>query len=141
VEAFVGSWDDFEGMMDDGLLAGILAHYDTLHEHVLHELADIGEDELSAPSLWWEGYEMTVRFRLHRLDSHLRQHTVQVEKTLETLDHRPAEAKRLLRLIYGALAETEGVTVGAWEIGADHQGEAAATIAARADEIAKVIAG
>jgi hypothetical protein len=141
VEAFVGSWDDFERMMDDESLAGILAHYDALHERILHELADIGEDELSAPSLWWEGYEVPVQFRLHRLDSHLRQHTVQVEKTLNMLDHRPSEAKRLLRLIYGALAEAEGVMVGAWDIGQDYRGKAAATIASRTDEIAKVIAG
>lgn len=141
VEPFVGSWDDFERTMDDELLAGILVHYDALHERVLHELADIGEDELSAPSLWWEGYEVSVQFRLHRLDSHLRQHTVQIEKTLETLGRRPSEAKRLLRLIYGVLAEAEGVRVGAWNIGQDYRGKAAATIAARADEIAKVIAG
>ena len=140
VEAFVGSWDDFEHLMADERLAGILAHYDALHERILHELADIDEEELSAPSLWWEGYEVPVQFRLHRLDSHLRQHTVQLEKTLDMLGYDPSEAKRLLRLIYAALAQAEGVTIGNWELGVDHRCQVAAAIATRADEIAAAVA-
>jgi hypothetical protein len=140
VEAFAGGWDDFEQAMDGGTLAGILMSHDALHDRILHELADVQEEELSAPSLWWEGYEVTVQFRLHRLDSHLRQHTVQIAKTLDLLGHGPGEARRLLRLIYAALAQAEGVTIGAWKLGAGRRHRVARAIAARADEIPAAIA-
>lgn len=135
VEAFVGSWEDFECTMDGETLAGALAHYDALHERIVHELAGLGEKELGAPSLWWEGYEVPAQFRLHRLDSHLRQHTVQVQKTLDSLGHVSSEARRLLRLIYEALAQVEGLTIGAWELGRDRRQQLAAAITGRAGEI------
>jgi len=137
VEAFVGSWDAFEHKMDESL-AGILAHYEALRQRILHELADIGEDELNIPSLWWEGEPMPIQFRLHRFDSHLRQHTIQAEKTLDALGYQPNEAKRLLRIIYRALAEAEGGAIGAWDVGAEQRRAIAAGIAARADEITSV---
>jgi hypothetical protein len=140
VEVFVGSWDDFESMMDGETLAGILAHHDALHERIVHELADLGEEELGAPSLWWEGYEVPVQFRLHRLDSHLRQHTVQVQKTLDLLGYGSSEARRLLRLIYEALAQVEGVTIGTWDLVKDRRHQLAAAITSRAGEIAGTVA-
>jgi hypothetical protein len=140
VEAFVGSYDAFEQTMDNESLGGILAHYAALHERVLHELADIGEDELNAPSLWWESYAVPVQYRLQRFDSHLRQHTIQVEKTLaEERRHRLSEAKQILRLVYGALAEAEGVTIGAWDFAADRWDEMATALDARTDEIAEIV--
>jgi hypothetical protein len=53
------------------------------------------------------------------------------------LGRGPSEAKRLLRLIYAALAEAEGAALGAatpstW-------GEVAAGIAARAEEVARLM--
>ena len=83
---------------------------------------------------------MSLRFRLHRFDSHLRQHVVQIEKTLESIGRSPNEAQRLLRLIYAALAEVEGATIGDWEVGAALRHEAAEEIAARAGEIADILA-
>jgi hypothetical protein len=50
------------------------------------------------------------------------------------------EAKRLLCLIYVALAEAEGATIGAWEVGAHLRRKVADTIAARADEVAGILA-
>src|SRR5262249_731601 len=38
-----------------GTFAEFQAYYDGLHEHLLHELAGIADDELRATSLWWEG--------------------------------------------------------------------------------------
>lgn len=126
--------------MLDGSLAGIQTYYEAFHDRVLQEFADIREDELAIPSVYWEGYPMGLRFRLHRFDSHLRQHTVQVDKTLAGIGREPNEAKRLLRLIYGALAEAEGATIGAWDVGAELRRAVAARIAARAEEIAGVLA-
>jgi len=124
----------------DGPLAGIQSYQAALHEQVLWEFADISEEELAAPSMYWEGHEMSLCFRLHRFDSHLRQHIVQIDKTLESIGHSPNEAKRLLRLIYAALAEVEGATIGAWEVSAELRREVADKIAARASEIAGILA-
>jgi len=135
VTDFVGGYDDFERTMNRLSISGIMAFYDSLHKRVLRELTNIRGLELEAPSLWWEGLPMTVEFRLHRLDSHLRQHTVQIEKTLAALDQSPNEAKRLLRLIYNALADVDGVMIGAWTLGKEKRMELAAAIARRADEI------
>jgi hypothetical protein len=124
----------------DEPLAGILAYYAALHEQVVGDLADIHTDELAAPSLYWEGYELSLKFRLHRFDSHLRQHTIQVDKTLEAIGCNPSEMKRLLRLIYAALAEVEGFAIGAWDVGTVPWPQAAETIATRAEEIAQILA-
>ena len=124
----------------DGPLAGIQSYHKALHERVLSEFAGISEEELAAPSIYWEGQEMSLRFRLHRFDSHLRQHIVQIEKTRTGIGHPPSEAERLLRLIYSALAEVEGITIGAWEVGAEWRDEVAEGISARADEIAELLA-
>jgi hypothetical protein len=124
----------------DGPLAGIRSYHQGIHERVLREFADITEEELAIPSMYWEGYELSLRFRLHRFDSHLRQHTVQVDKTLASLGYRLNEAKRLLRLIYAALAEAEGAAIGAWDVSAELRRQAMETIAARAGEIAGILA-
>lgn len=135
IEEFVGPYDEFERMVNRLSLAGILAYYDSLHKRVIREIADIGDEELEAPSIWWEGVPMPVVFRLHRLDSHLRQRTVQIELLLEEVGPPPSEAKRLLRLVYAALAEVEGVIIGDWTIGKREQQELAAEIRLRAEEI------
>ena len=78
---------------------------------------------------------MTVEFRPHRLDTHLRQRTAQIEQALNHLGPPPSEAKRLLRLIYTALADVEGVIIGDWTLGKKEQQELAAEIRLRAEEI------
>ena len=138
VVAFVGSFEDFERTMNRLSITGILAFYDSLHKRVLRELTDIKGFELEAESLWWEGTPYTVEFRLHRLDAHLRQHTVQIEKTLDALDHPPSEARRLLRLIYAALADVDSIIIGDWGVGKAQRHELAGKISLRADEIAAI---
>jgi hypothetical protein len=141
------AWDTISGVDEaafqalvDGPFADLQSYHATLHSRVLREFADIRDEELAAPSTYWEGYEMSLRFRLHRFDSHLRQHAVQVDKTLQMVGHAPNEARRLLRLIFGALADAEGVTIGAWDVGQELRRAVAETIAARANEIAAILA-
>jgi hypothetical protein len=50
---------------------------------------------------------MPLRFRLHRFEEHLRQHTIQLDKTLVGIGRSPTEAHRLIRNIYYALADVE----------------------------------
>lgn len=125
-----------------GPLDGIQAFHRTWHNRILHDLADIAEAELELPSMYWESQPMSLRFRLGRFDAHMRQHTIQIDKTLEAIGQRPTEAKHLLRLVYGALAEAEGATLGLWGVDADAklQRKTAEGIALLTDDIAKVLA-
>jgi hypothetical protein len=131
--------DDVEDEIDYsvGTLEQILTNYDTLHFQILHELASISDDELHMPSFFWESNPMEIRFRLHRFDAHLRQHTIQVEKTLEGIGRQSREAERLVRMIYGALGEAEGAVIGTQETNAEQWRKAAEGILKRAAEVAK----
>jgi len=138
VTEFVGGREEFERTMNRLSIPGITVFYDSLHKRVLRELTDIKGFELEAESLWWEGTPFTVEFRLHRLDAHLRQHTVQIEKTLDALEGSPSEARRLLRLIYAALADVDSMIVGDWGLGKTERRELAGKISVRADEVSAI---
>jgi len=138
VAEFVGGREEFERTMNRLSIAGVMAFYDSLHKRVLRELTDIKGFELEAESLWWEGTPFTVEFRLHRLDAHLRQHTVQIEKTLDALECPPSEARRLLRLIYAALADVDRMIIGDWGLGKTERRELAGKISVRADEVSAI---
>ncbi len=138
VEEFVGSYASFSRTIDRLSIAGIMAYFDVLHKRVLRELVGIRGLELEATSLWWEAIPITVEFRLHRLDSHLRQHTVQIEKTLHELVGPPSEARRLLYLIYAALADVDAAIIGSWGLGKEKRLETAAKIEQRAAEITSI---
>jgi uncharacterized damage-inducible protein DinB len=135
MEAPVGGFDEFRQAIGSASLADILGRYEALHRRVLQELADIREDKLDTPSLWWEGRELPVQFRLHRLHSHLRQHRIQAEKTLDALGYQLTEVRQLLRMIYGALAEVEGAVIGAGEVAVEECDALAAEIAEYTDEM------
>ncbi len=55
------------------------------------DLAEIATDSLRRPTRW-AGYDVDIRFRLHRFASHIAEHTVQAEKTLQMLQIRGGEA-------------------------------------------------
>lgn len=110
------------------------------HARIMRELAEITEAEIDLPSTYWEKEALSVRFRLHRFDSHLRQHTLQIDKTLSQLGRSPTEARRLLRLVFAAQAEVEGALIGAEEIGQAGQRQFAQTLIERVIEIAKSLA-
>jgi hypothetical protein len=101
-----------------------------IHRRALRELADVSDAELEKVAWFWDG-PMPIRFRLHRFEEHLRQHIVQLDKTLAVI--RPAtEAHRLVRNIYNALADVESASASAEELRAAF----AATISERAAAIA-----
>ena len=133
--ALIGTYAELEKAMESGSLGEILGWNDTRHRRILDDLAAISDGELGTPSLWWEEEEMPLQFRLLRFDSHLRQHTIQAEKTLDAVGHRPTEVRRLLRMIYNALAAVEGAALGAEDLEAEQVRAVAAGIAARLDDI------
>ena len=66
------------------------------------------DDEALAQRARWSGMPVSIGFRIGRWSSHIREHTVQLEKTLDMLGRRPSEVQRLLRLLgeaYGRLEE------------------------------------
>jgi hypothetical protein len=66
------------------------------------------DDDALAARARWSGIAVDVRFRLVRWASHIREHTIQVEKTLGYVNRPTTEVEYLLRLIaaaYGRLEE------------------------------------
>ncbi|MDP9481754.1 MAG: DinB family protein [Chloroflexota bacterium] len=94
--------DDQEGV---GSPTEIMARLDDLADVAAGRFAALTEDELTIPARW-SGVPVDLRFRMLRLGSHIREHTVQVDKTLAMTGRQPTEVERLVRLIgasYGRL--------------------------------------
>jgi hypothetical protein len=138
-DRLVGPFEGFRQIMDSGTQAELAAYHALNHDRALAEFAGISDEEIDGPSIWWEGEAYTLEYRLHRMDAHLRQHTVQAEKTLDAVRGTPNEAKRLLRLVYAALAEVENAVIGAVGLGAVEQAELAIRIVQRAEEVTAAV--
>jgi hypothetical protein len=95
---------------------GLLEYHAAFHQRILSELGSLSDPELELDAYYWEEEAYPLRFRLHRFESHLRQHTVQIEKTLAAIGRPPNEPLRLMRLVFMALAEAEGAALGAEDL-------------------------
>jgi hypothetical protein len=135
----LGPFEEFGAIMDGGDRATMAAYHAREHDRALDEFADISDAEIDGPSVWWEGEVYTLEYRLHRLEAHLRQHTIQVEKSRNQLGRPATEARRLLRLVYCALAEVEAALIGAPDLVAAEQAAAAGSIRRLADEAAAAV--
>jgi hypothetical protein len=71
----------------------------------------------------------------------MRQHTIQIEKTLHAIGHVRSENQRLLRLIFAALAQVEGALIGSGDAHQDILGDTAMHIDERTNEIEGVLTG
>ena len=60
----------------------------------------------------WSGLPVSIGFRLGRYGSHIREHTIQVDKTLAMLGREPTEVERLVRLILATYGRLEAVVIG-----------------------------
>jgi len=98
--------------LTNGPLEGMLDFHKDLHPAILEEFSQISDEELKLPSTFWEETRFPIRHRLHRYEAHFVQHTIQIDKTLDAIGMVPSESKRLLRKIYAALAEAEGLMIG-----------------------------
>ena len=96
----------------EGPFKGMLAYHHDFHPMILEEFGTITEEELDLPSTFWEETRFPIQHRLHRYEAHYAQHTIQIDKTLEAIGNPPTEAMRLIRLLYAALAEAEGMMIG-----------------------------
>ena len=114
----------------DGTIDSIRNSFFEIHRWVLRELADVTDAELEQPAWFWDA-DKPIRFRMHRFEEHLRQHTIQLDKTLAVI-RPPTEAHRLVRNIYNALSDVESAD----EPAEDLRAQVAATISERAAAIA-----
>lgn len=117
-----------------GSLDDIRARLDQILDLSAERLAGMPDDRL-AHGARWSGFAVPVSFRLGRWSSHIREHTVQVEKTLAKLGRTPTEPERLVRLTLAAYGRAEAVVFGQADADA-----AAGFIAAAAAEARTTIA-
>jgi hypothetical protein len=94
-----------------GSLAEIRARLDAIFDTGAGRLAGLGSADLAVPARW-SGTAVTVGFRLARWGAHIREHTIQVEKTLVMLDRPPTETERLVRLVMDAYGRLEAAGYG-----------------------------
>lgn len=96
---------DSEGSLADllGRLAHVRAETDSRH-------ANVTSDEMRLPTVWG-GFEVDLRFRLHRFAGHVIEHTIQCEKTLAMLTgYKETEASRIVRRISNARGRHEHIS-------------------------------
>src|SRR5205085_1837672 len=87
----------FAGSIDD-----IREFHRAARDRIIGQLRMISDDELALTSPFWDGTRPN-RFRLGRIESHVRQHTIQTEKAVQAVVGAPREVERLLRLLARAL--------------------------------------
>ena len=113
------------GSMDD-----VRAKLDTLLDLSMACLGGLDDAKMGVPARW-SGGEVTVGFRVGRWASHLREHTIQVEKTLVMLDRPIPEVERLIRMVFEAYGRLEETVFGldADAVASSGAGEVLATTA------------
>jgi len=103
--------EEYEKLISSSL-ENIMAFHRIFHPEIIHDFSQITDKELDLPSTFWEGTRFPIRHRLHRYEAHYAQHIIQMDKTLAAIGQTPNESKRLIRKIYGSLAEAEGMMIG-----------------------------
>jgi hypothetical protein len=96
----------------EGTPAAVRDRLDDVVDRSSAALGGLPVDRLVAGARW-SGFAVDIDFRLGRWSSHLREHTVQIEKTLVMIDHRPTEVDRLVRLVVAAWGRAEAEVYGA----------------------------
>ena len=91
-----------------GDIAAILARIGEARAETNRRLGDVAPRAMTRPSVW-AGYDVDVRFRLHRFAVHMTEHTIQCEKTLVALGWRQTEGQRIMRHVAAMLGEFEGL--------------------------------
>jgi len=136
-EELWGSWREEHGYRGpktiDGGIANVRNAMFDIHHRVLSELGGLSDALLEREVMFWDG-EKPVRFRMHRFEAHMIQHTIQVDKTLQWIGRSPTEARRLVRVLHRDLAAVEMLSSEGF--GQRERDGAAQIIGERAAEIA-----
>ncbi|HUP83406.1 MAG TPA: DinB family protein [Candidatus Limnocylindria bacterium] len=94
-----------------GTLVDVRQKLDDIVDTTSSRYATLTADEMDAAAGWY-GFPVTVAFRMWRLPSHIEEHTLQIEKTLDMLGHRATEVERLVRLNARAMGRLEALVFG-----------------------------
>src|SRR5690606_36107976 len=84
-DRLLGPYEKLSALMEEGTKEELAAYHARNRVRALAEFASLNDTELEGHSIWWENEPFTLEYRLHRMDSHLRQHTIQIEKALASL--------------------------------------------------------
>src|SRR6185295_18496512 len=90
----------------EGSVAEIRSRLDQVLDEWALRVADLDEFALAASAMW-SGVPVDVDFRIGRWASHIREHTVQIDKTLDWLGHEPSEPARIVLDMYTAWGRLE----------------------------------
>jgi DinB family protein len=112
----------------------LLARLGDARAETSRTLGDLAPAAMTRPTVWLK-IDVDVRFRLHRFAAHLVEHTVQCEKTLDTLGWRSPEGRRIVRRVTATLGELEGL--GAYAAARDVE----ARLAERLASVTTALAG
>jgi hypothetical protein len=100
--------DEAEGQ---GTGEQVRARLDAILDLAAERLAGLPDDRLELGARW-SGFAVTVGFRLARWSSHIREHTIQVEKSFALLGTARTEPERLVGLLLGAYGRAESTVFG-----------------------------
>ena len=100
-----------------GKLEDIQRRLDDILDLSAGALAGLGERELAARARW-SGVPVTVGFRIGRWSSHMAEHTVQLEKTIDQVGLTRSEVHWLVRLLGAAYGRLEA-ELYMWPAGAE----------------------
>ncbi len=96
----------------DGNLASFHVTFAHVHGLALDAFSGLPDADLDLPMVWWDGV-MPIRDILLFFDAHMREHTVQIDKTILGIGLTVTEGARLARLLHRALGECEAALIGA----------------------------
>jgi hypothetical protein len=134
-------YDELPGDEEEaaGTPAEVCARLDEVLDQSTERLAGLPTDRLALGTRW-AGFAVDIGFRLGRWSSHIREHTIQVEKTMVMIGHRPTEVDRLIRLILAAWGRAEAVVYGSVDggEGVEKLANAAAVARATAAEVSGI---
>jgi hypothetical protein len=122
-----------EAVEGEGTLGEICARLDDLLDTGMAHLGGLDDEALAVPARW-SGIRVDVGFRLGRWSSHIREHTVQVDKTLAIIGWAPREVDRLVGLVVGAYGRLEEQVFGLPAASLERAGDDGRSPAAIIDE-------
>jgi hypothetical protein len=118
----------------EGTMSELRDRLDSVLDLATERLAGLADEQLRLAARW-SGYPVEIGFRLGRFGSHIREHTIQIEKTLAMLKASPGEGKRLARHVLAAYGRAESAVFGRRPgAGANEATALIATVAAEARE-------
>lgn len=95
----------------DGTLDDMLGALDSFLDRSLAALAVVGRHDQLDRMVRFQRAAVPIRYYPVRWIAHLREHAIQIEKTLVGIGHRPREVERIANRVLSAYGELEGVAL------------------------------